>query len=134
MRCEEFRARAWDRDEESRAHTAACSSCATLARSLDSEAALLSKAKVPAAPADLWERIEIRIRRTAIPVRPSPFRWLAAAAALIAAVLGIFLFAGAPKRQSEPKLNLRIVESPQSFSGVVPSYEEFGGLALEERK
>lgn len=134
MRCEEFRARVWDRDDESRTHAATCSSCAALATSLEVESRLLSKGKVPSAPADLWNRIESRIRRTTISVRPSPIRWLAAAAALVAIALGILLFAGAPKRPSEPKLDLRIVETPQSIPGVVPSYEDLSGLALEERK
>lgn len=134
MRCEEFRTRIWDRDDEIRTHAAACSSCGGLAKSLKAEAELLSKAKMPRAPADLWARIENRIRTTALPPHPSPFRWLAAAAALIAAVLGLFLFVGAPSRKSEPKLDLRIVESPQSLPGVVPSYEDLGSLALEERK
>ncbi len=134
MRCEDFRTRIWDRDDETRGHAAACSSCAASAKSLEIEAELLSKAKVPQAPAELWARIESRIRNAAVPLRTPPFRWLAAAAALLAAALGIFLFTSVPNRRSEPKLDLRIVESPQTLPGVVPSYEDLGSLALEERK
>lgn len=134
MRCEEFRTRAWDRDEETRTHVATCAPCSALAKSLDGERDLLRKARVPAAPPGLWKQIENRIYGAAAPVRPSPFRWLAAAAALLAAAVGIFLFAGASDRRAAPKLDLRIVESPQSISGIVPSYEDYGSLALEERK
>jgi hypothetical protein len=134
MRCEDFRTRIWDRDGETRTHAAACSSCAALAKSLDVEIELLSKARVPQAPAELWARIEARVPTAAIAVHPWPFRWLAAAVALVAAALGLFLFAGTPNRRSVPRLDLRIVESPQSLPGVVPSYDDLGGLALEEKK
>lgn len=121
MNCAEFRERVFNREADADAHATACAHCAALRADFATHAELLAGG--PRAPENLWLRIEaaIRTRRRAWP------RWVAAAAAGILAVLGIFL-ASAPDRKPKPRLNLVVVEQPpetaRSFSGMVPSYDD----------
>lgn len=126
MKCTEARERMFEGNAEE--HAAMCASCAALRRTIQAEGRLLSSA--PQTPADLWSRIQVAVRTA--PQRPSRMGWLAAAAAILTAVVGFFLF-GSTESRAEPTLNLVVVdaspEASQTFTGMVPGYED----ASEER-
>jgi len=135
MTCETFRDLAFDflqgtlRDgAEFDAHRISCPACAATLDGIRENERILSAARVPTAPPDLWPRIAAAIERD----RTVAFRGrrliLALSAAAAAIVLGISLFAsiGAPR----PKQTLNLVvqevgpESHRTFKALVPRYDD----------
>lgn len=134
MTCETFRDAAFEflqgtllRREDFEAHRASCPACAALLEGIRENDRILSAARIPTAPADLWPRIAAGIGRD----RVAPFRSLRLAAALAAAaalLLGISLVAsiGAPRKA--PRIDLVVQEvgpeSQRTFKALVPRYED----------
>lgn len=135
MNCETFRDRAFDflqgtlrEQAEFEAHRASCAGCADRLEGIRANDRILSAARVPTAPADLWPRIAAAIGRD----RVVPFRTLRLAAGLAAAaalLLGISLVAsiGVPRKKT-PTINLVVQEvgpeSHRTFKALVPRYED----------
>ena len=132
MNCETFRDQVFDflagapADPAGfRAHGDACQSCIGLLRGFEENEKVLSGARVPSAPADLWSRIarELSAGRPAPVHRPV---W-AAAAAIAAGVLGVLALFFSGPAASEPRLDVVIEEvSPDAqsaYRGLVPSYD-----------
>ena len=132
MNCETFRDRAFDflqgslHDAEAfEAHRASCASCSKALDGIRRNDRILSAARVPMAPPDLWPRIAAAIGQD----RAIPFRRLriatvlAAAAALLLAVTLV-----ATVRTPKPTINLVIQEvgpeSQRTFKALVPRYED----------
>jgi len=134
MTCETFRDRAFDflqgtlRDSEGfEAHRASCASCVGALEGIRRNDRVLSAARVPTAPPDLWPRIAAAIGQD----RAIPFRrlriavFLAAAAALL---LAFTLVATIRTPKRTPTINLVIQEvgpeSQRTFKALVPRYED----------
>ncbi len=114
-------------------HRSSCASCAGLLEGISENERILSGARVPAAPADLWPRIAAALARPVPARRPRGLVFAAAAAALLAAGVVFFSAARAPR----PSLDVAIVDaSPDSgraFTALVPRYEDVdAGLALAD--
>ena len=134
MTCETFRDLAFDflqgtlRDgAEFEAHRLSCPACAAALDGIRENDRILSAARVPTAPADLWPRIASAIGRDrAVSYRGR--RWAAAiaAAAAILLAVGVFTTIGAPRPR--PRLNLVVQEvgpeSQRAFEALVPRYED----------
>jgi anti-sigma factor RsiW len=134
MNCQTFSDRAFDflqgglREERADfdAHRASCPACAARLDGIRENERILSAARVPTAPADLWPRIAAAVAQG----RPLPFRglrivsFLAAAAALLL-VVTLLATGGAPGR---PPLKLVVQdvgpESQRAFRSLVPKYED----------
>jgi len=134
MNCETFTDRVFDylrgslREgrAEFEAHRAGCPTCADRLRGVRENDRVLSAARVPMAPPDLWPRIALAIAEA----RPIPFRrlriasFLAAAAALLL-VFTLYSTGGAPRA---PLLNLVVQEvgpdTPRAFRSMVPRYDD----------
>lgn len=111
---------------EFEAHRGSCADCAGRLEGIRENDRILSAARIPTAPADLWPRIASAIAEA----RPMPFRrlriasFLAAAAALLL-VVTLFATSRAPKT---PRLNLIVQDvgpdSPRAFRGLVPRYDD----------
>jgi len=107
------------------AHRGTCSSCAARLEGIRVNERILSAARVPTAPPDLWPRIAVAVGQG----RPIPFRSLriasvlAAAAALLLAVT--LLATSRPARPSQ--LNLVVQEvgpEHRAFRSLVPKYDD----------
>jgi anti-sigma factor RsiW len=134
MTCETFSDRLFDflrgRLREGRAdfdaHRASCAACAARLEGIRENERILSVARVPTAPADLWPRIAAAVAQA----RPVPFRLLRAASAVAAAA--VFLLAAALVATSRPapapRLNLIVQEvgpeSQRTFRSLVPRYDD----------
>jgi anti-sigma factor RsiW len=134
MNCDAFTDRVFDylqgslREDRAafEAHRGACPACAGRLAGIRENDRILSAARVPLAPADLWPRIALAIAEA----RPMPFRrlriasFLAAAAALL---LVVTLIATSRAPQA-PRLNLIVQEvgpdSPRAFRSMVPRYDD----------
>jgi hypothetical protein len=139
MTCSEFRDLAFDyldgslRDRAGfEDHFAACASCAGMLRGFEENERLLSLARVPAAPAELWPRIAAALSAG----RPVAFRrpWWAALAAAAAAVLVVFsLFFAAAPAPSGGTLDVVVVDAGPALKPLVPRYEDVDtGTALAD--
>ena len=134
MNCETFRDRAFDflqgslRDEAAfEAHRTSCAACAGALDGIRRNDRILSAARVPTAPADLWPRIAGAIGRD----RVLPFRGLRVATLLAAAaavLLAVTLVATVRTSRKTPTLNLVVQEvgpeSQRTFKALVPRYED----------
>ena len=134
MSCETFRDRTFDflqgtlRDGgEFDAHRLSCPACAATLDGIRENERILSAARVPTAPPDLWPRIASAIGRDrAVTFRGR--RWAAVLSAAAALLLGISLLAtmGAPR--PKPRLNLVVQEvgpeSQRTFKALVPRYDD----------
>jgi anti-sigma factor RsiW len=108
------------------AHRASCAACAARLDGIRENERLLTAARVPMAPPDLWPKIAAAVAQG----RPVPFRalrvasFLAAAAALLLAFT-LFATGGAAKRQPL-KLVVQEVgpESQRAFRSLVPKYDD----------
>jgi len=134
MNCETFRDRAFDflqgslQDPEAfEAHRASCASCAGALDGIRRNDRILSAARVPTAPADLWPRIAASIAQD----RVSPFRRLRVATVLAAAaalLLALTLVATLRTPKITPTINLVIQEvgpeSQRTFKALLPRYED----------
>ena len=134
MTCETFRDLAFDflqgtlRDgAEFDAHRLSCPACASALDGIRENERILSAARVPTAPPDLWPRIAAAIGRE----RPAAFRgrrWAVAIAAAAALLLGISLLASIGGSRPKPTLNLVVQEvgpeSQRTFKARVPRYED----------
>ncbi len=134
MNCETFRDQAFDflqgtlpADDGFEAHRASCPACAAALAGIRENERILSAARVPLAPPDLWPRIAAAIGER----RPLPFRLIRAASAIAAAaalllVALLLASSGAPKHA--PKYDLVIQEvgpdSQRAFRTLVPRYED----------
>lgn len=131
MNCETFTDRVFDylrgADREAfEAHRAGCAACASRLAGIRENDRVLSAARVPMAPPDLWPRIAQAISEA----RPLPLRrlriasFLAAAAALLL-VVTLVTTSRSPK---PPRLNLIVQEvgpdSPRAFRSMVPRYDD----------
>jgi hypothetical protein len=134
MNCETFRDRAFDflqgtlrEGAEFEAHRASCPACAGRLEGIRENERILSAARVPLAPADLWPRIAAAIGQD----RVIPFRGLRIAAVLATAaalLLAFTLFASIGTSKRTPRLNLVVQEvgpeSQRAFRSLVPRYED----------
>ena len=134
MNCETFRDRAFDflqgtlqEDAEFEAHRGSCPACAARLTGIRENERILSAARVPTAPADLWPRIAAAIARD----RVVPFRGLRIASVLASAaalLLAFTLFASLGALRKTPKLDLVVQEvgpeSHRAFRALVPRYED----------
>ncbi|MBI3856228.1 MAG: hypothetical protein HY293_11115 [Planctomycetes bacterium] len=134
MNCETFRDRAFDflqgtlgSAAEFEAHRASCPACGAALEGIRHNERVLSAARAPTAPADLWPRIAAEIGRD----RVVSFRSLRAAAGLAAAaavLLGVTLFATMGPSRKTPRINLVVQEvgpeSQRAFRALVPRYED----------
>lgn len=113
------------------AHFVSCASCAATLRAVEAHEELLSRAGVPAAPDDIWPRIEAVVSTSRPAVRPqrAGMGWLAAAAALLLIVCGVL--ASIPQSTVGPELEVVEVrgEASETLSGFIPGYEEPGAGA-----
>lgn len=134
MNCQSFSDRVFDflqgslREDRSAfdAHRAACADCAGRLQGIRENERILSAARVPTAPADLWPRIAAAVSRG----RPVPFRGLRIAsvfAAAAALLLAVTLLATSREPRT-PSLNLVVQdvgpESQRTFRSLVPKYED----------
>jgi len=106
-------------------HRGSCSSCAARLEGIRENERILSSARVPTAPPDLWPRIASAVAQG----RPIPFRSLRIASLLAAAaalLLAITLVATSrPARP--PQLNLVVQEvgpDQRTFRSLVPKYDD----------
>ena len=134
MTCETFRDLAFDflqgslRDgAEFDAHRLSCPACAATLEGIRENERILSAARVPTAPPDLWPRIAAAIDRD----RTVSFRgrrWAVALSAAAALLLGISLFASLGAPRPKPTLNLVVQEvgpeSQRTFKALVPRYDD----------
>ena len=133
MNCQTFSDRVFDflqgnlREDRASfdAHRGTCSACAARLEGIRENERILSAARVPTAPPDLWPRIAAAVAQG----RPIPFRnlriasWLAAAAAFL---LAITLFATSRPARA-PQLNLVVQEvgpEQRAFRSLVPKYDD----------
>jgi len=129
MNCEQFQESIFDsHTTESKAHLEVCSPCAALLTQVKDEAHLLSTAKTPEPPADLWDQIQNQIeRKTTIP-RFRVVSWISIAAALLVGVMGYLVGQNPTKVHTDKPLQLNVVEvSPEksrSLVGFVPGYDQ----------
>ncbi len=134
MTCETFCDRLFDflggRLREGRAefdaHRASCADCAARLEGIRENERILSAARVPTAPADLWPRIAAAVAQA----RPVPFRLLRAASA-VAAAAALFLAAvlvASGRPAPAPGLHLVVQEigpeSQRAFRSLVPRYDD----------
>ncbi len=133
MTCEKFRDRVFDflqgmleEREAFEAHRASCATCARSLQGIELNEQVLSSARVPKAPADLWPRIAAAISQD----RVVPFRrirYAAAGAVAAAALLVVAIFASI-RPSPAPRLNLVVrevgPESQRAFRSLVPRYED----------
>jgi anti-sigma factor RsiW len=134
MTCETFRDLAFDflqgtlRDRaEFEAHRISCPACAAALEGIRENDRLLSAARIPTAPADLWPRIAAAIGRDrAVPFRGRRWAVAFAAAAVLLLAVSVVASIGAPR--PKPRLNLVIQEvgpeSQRTFKALVPRYED----------
>jgi anti-sigma factor RsiW len=134
MTCDTFRDQAFDylqgdlRDASAfEAHRASCAACAAALQGIRENDRILSAARVPTAPADLWPRIAAAIGRDReIPFRRMRIASLAAAAAAL--LLAVTLFATMRSSRPAPTINLVVQEvgpeSHRTFKALVPRYED----------
>lgn len=134
MNCETFRDRAFDflqgtlrETPEFEAHRASCAACAGALDGIRRNDRILSAARVPTAPADLWPRIASAIGQD----RAIPFRTLRVASLLAAAaalLLAFTLFATIRTSRKTPTIDLVVQEvgpeSHRTFKALVPRYED----------
>jgi hypothetical protein len=134
MNCETFRDQAFDFLQGSlpagggfEAHRASCAGCAASLAGIRENERLLSAARVPLAPPDLWPRIAAAIGES----RPIPFRLLRAASAIAAAAarfLVVLLVSSSSAPRKTPKIDLVVhevgPESQRAFRTLVPRYED----------
>jgi hypothetical protein len=134
MNCQTFSDRLFDflqgrlREDRSDfdAHRASCRDCAVRLEGIRENERILSSARVPTAPADLWPRIAAAVAQG----RRHPFRglriasFLAAAAALLLA----FTLVVTSRPARAPQLNLIVQdvgpESGRAFRSLVPRYDD----------
>ena len=134
MNCEAFRDLLFDfldgslRDRAPfEAHRASCPACAEILRGIGHNEQVLSAARVPRAPADLWAGIAARISG----VRAVPFRrtkiaaGFAAAAALLLSVTLLFS-GGPPKTRLGNRVVIREAAAAEgrTLGALVPRYED----------
>jgi len=134
MNCETFRDRAFDflqgslHDAEAfEAHRASCASCSKALDGIRRNDRILSAARVPMAPPDLWPRIAAAIGQDrAIPFRRLRIATVAAAAAVL--LLAVTLLATVPTGRKAPTINLVVQEagpeSQRTFKALVPRYDD----------
>jgi anti-sigma factor RsiW len=134
MNCDAFTDRVFDylqgslRGEraEFEAHRAACPACAARLDGIRENDRILSAARVPLAPADLWPRIALAIAEA----RPIPFRRLRIASflAAAAALLLVVTLVSTSREPRAPRLNLIVQDvgpdSPRAFRSMVPRYDD----------
>lgn len=134
MNCETFRDRAFDflqgtlREDRTgfESHRGSCPACAGALQGIELNDRILTAARVPTAPADLWPRIAAAIGGE----RVIPFRRarLAAFLATAAAVLVVCAFFAAGSPAKAPRLTLVVQEvgpdSQRTFRALVPRYED----------
>lgn len=122
MNCAEFRERIFD-DPRPTGHV--CAACAEWVRVIERQERVLSAARAPSAPDDLWSRIEGQVR-PAIEFRAPRAGWFAAAAAILLAVVGFILFSASP--EPERTLDVTVVdaskETANALRPVVPTYDD----------
>ncbi|HVR85662.1 MAG TPA: hypothetical protein VMU54_15195 [Planctomycetota bacterium] len=108
------------------AHRGSCPACAARLEGIRENERILSRARVPTAPPELWPRIAAALAEG----RPIPSRALRAASFLAAAaalLLAVTLFATSrPARSSELNLIVQEVgpESQRAFRSLVPKYDD----------
>lgn len=134
MTCETFRDLAFDflqgtlRDvADFEAHRVSCPACAAALDGIRENDRILSAARVPTAPADLWPRIAAAIGQDrAVPFRGR--RWAVALAAAAALLLAISVVASIGAPRPKPRLNLVVQEvgpeSQRTFKALVPRYDD----------
>ena len=92
------------------------------------EAQLLSSAKTPEPPVDLWDQIQNRIEKNTTIPRFQIVSWVGIAAALLLGVMGYLVGQTPAVIEKEKPLQLNIVEvSPEksrSLVGFVPGYDQ----------
>lgn len=137
MNCETFRDQAFDYLQGAQgtlpergdfeAHRASCAGCAAALAGIRENERVLSAARVPLAPPDLWPRIAAAIGES----RPIPFRLLRAAsmaAAAAALLLVALLLSSSASPRKTPKIDLVVQdvgpESHRAFRTLVPRYED----------
>jgi hypothetical protein len=108
------------------AHRASCADCADRLDGIRENERVLSSARIPTAPPDLWPRIAAAVALA----RPVPARGLRVASLLAAAaalLLAVTLFATS-RQVRAPELNLVIQEvgpeSQRAFRSLVPKYDD----------
>ena len=129
MNCEQFQKEIFDsQTKESKAHVETCSACFELLDQMKWEANLLSSARIPEPPLDLWDQIQGRIERTTIIPRFRIVSWVGIAAALLLGIMGYLVNQKPATIKNENPLHLNIVEvSPEtsrSLVGFVPGYDQ----------
>ena len=134
MNCETFRDRAFDYLQGTLqdaaafdAHRGSCADCAGRLAGIRENERILSAARIPRAPADLWPRIALAIGQDrVVPFRRLRLASLAAAAAAVLIVAALF-GSMSPWRRA-PSLNLVVQEvgpeSRRAFRTMVPRYED----------
>ena len=132
MTCGEFRDRVFDYldgtlgdPREVEGHRASCPSCTELLRGIQANERVLSAARAPVAPADLWASIASRISKG----RAAPFRRTRVAAGLAAAaalLLSLALATSGGKVKPRFDVVIREVdpEAGRAMSTLVPRYED----------
>jgi anti-sigma factor RsiW len=134
MTCETFRDRAFDflqgslpADGAFEAHRASCPACAAALAGIRENDRVLSAARIPLAPPDLWPRIAAAIGES----RPIPFRLLRVASAIAAAAalfLVMLLVSSSASPRKTPTIDLVVhevgPESQRAFRTLVPRYED----------
>jgi hypothetical protein len=134
MNCETFRDRAFGflrgtmREDCAafESHRASCPTCADALRGIQWNDRILSAARVPTAPAELWPRIAAAIAGE--PVVPFWRARIAAFLATAAAVLVVCALFATGSPATAPRLNLVIQEvgpdSQRTFRALMPRYED----------
>ncbi|MBV8879820.1 MAG: hypothetical protein JO332_07655 [Planctomycetaceae bacterium] len=134
MNCEAFSDRVFDflrgglRDDRAAfdAHRASCPDCAARLAGIRENERILSAARVPTAPPELWPRIAAAVAQG----RPLPFRALrlASLAAAAAGLLLVLTLWTSSRPAPAPTLNLVVQEvgpdSQRAFRGLVPKYDD----------
>ena len=134
MNCETFRDRVFDflqgtlqERAEFEAHRLSCSACAATVDGIRENERILSAARVPTAPADLWPRIAAQIGRDRA-VSSKGRRWAVALAAAAALLLGNSVLARIGAHPPKRTLNIVVQEvgpdAQRTFKALVPRYED----------
>ena len=129
--CREFQGQVFDHLEGAlsgaaltgfEAHRSSCAACAAALEGIEANERVLRRAVTPGTPDTIWPRIQAEITGRRVTVRPRNRGWIAAAAAVMIAVLGILL----SRPGAGPELEIVEVRGSalNTLGGFIPGFEE----------